>query len=358
MKKRVRVIALLMTLVMLLTLCACGNTKPAEPAPEKNTVSTAPERENTSAENAIVCKLQPGIYSAGSPLDHFYIALENAVEEAFEGRFDLVILPQDSIGDAEIVEQCMMGTADMINIGDLSFDIISGNLGWAFLPMMYDDYDDVDANYFGGWVSEEISNSLAEMGLVRVGYSEAGFRQVCNNKHAIENMEDFSGIKLRVAQLSYLVDFYTACGALPVALSNSEVASGIEQGTIDGQDNYITAFYNLGTLEMTPYITMLNYLYCANSLCVSQDFWNSLSAEDQALLQETCMAVSASELSFARDYEQQLLDDAVSNGSIEVSYPDEAFKKELKEAAMSVWETEGKKYDSDLMARIYQDFGI
>jgi len=354
MKTRTRITALLLALLMVAALCACGKPAATGESPEPAGNQAAEE----SDAEAIVCKLQPGIYAAGSPLDHFYISLESAVEEAFDGRFDLVILPQDSIGDAEIVEQCMMGTADMINIGDISFDIISGNMGWAFLPMMYDDYDDVDANYFNGWISEEIGSSLTEMGLVRVGYSEAGFRQVCNNKHAIESIGDFNGIKLRVAQLSYLVDFYTACGALPVALANSEVASGIEQGTIDGQDNYVTAFYNLGTLEMTPYITMLNYLYCANSLCVSQSFWDSLSAEDQTLLKETCTAVSASELAFARDYEKQLLDDAVAAGSIELCYPDEEFKQELKKAAMTVWETEGAKYDEELMARIYEDFGI
>ena len=117
---------------MALSLCACG----ASPTPQPDGTPAAASATSDTSAAAIVCKLQPGIYAPGSPLDHFYIALESAVEEAFEGRFDLVVLPQDSIGDAEIVEQCMMGTADMINIGDLSFDIISGTLGWAFLPMM------------------------------------------------------------------------------------------------------------------------------------------------------------------------------------------------------------------------------
>ena len=353
----VKLIAFLLLTVMILGLCACG--APAAPVAVE---PAAPDTSEPAADNgeaaAIVCNLQPGIYAAGSPLDHFYIALETAVEEAFGGRFDLVIRPQDSIGDAEIVEQCMMGTCDMVNIGDLSFDIISGTLGWAFLPMMYDGYEDVDAYYYNGWVGDEITSRLADMGLVRVGYSEAGFRQVCNNKHAIESMDDFSGVKLRVAQLSYLVDFYTACGALPVALANSEVASGIEQGTIDGQDNYVTAFYNLGTLEMTPYITMLNYLYCGNSLCLSQAFWDSLSSEDQALLAETCKSVSESELDSARQYETKLLDDCVAAGTNIISYPDADFKLALKKAAMSVWETEGSKYDADLMAKVYEDFGI
>ena len=354
MKKYKRIIALFAAAIMALSLCACG----ASPTPQLDGTPAAASATSDTSAAAIVCKLQPGIYAPGSPLDHFYIALESAVEEAFEGRFDLVVLPQDSIGDAEIVEQCMMGTADMINIGDLSFDIISGTLGWAFLPMMYDGYDDVDEYYYNGWVSDEIDNCLADMGLVRVGYSEAGFRQVCNNKHAIESMEDFKGIKLRVAQLSYLVDFYTACGALPVGMSNSEVASGIEQGTLDGQDNYVTAFYNLGTLEMTPYITMLNYLYCGNSLCLSQAFWDSLSAEDQTLLKETCKRVSADELAYARDYEKKLLDDSVTAGTNFVSYPNDEFKAALKEAAMTVWDTEGKKYDAALMEKVYEYFGI
>ena len=307
---------------------------------------------------SIICELQPGIYAPGSPLDHFYKNLEPALESAFEGRLDFRLLPQDSIGDAELIEQCMMGICDMINIGDLSFDIISGKIGWAFLPMMYTDYDDVDARYFNGWVAEELAAALEEMNLVKVDYSEAGYRQVCNNKHAIESLADFQGIKLRVAQVSYLVEFYDACGALPIALANSEVASGIEQGTIDGQDNYFTAFYNLGTLEMTPYITMLDYLYCANSVCVSKDFWNSLSPEDQELFKSTCMQVSASDIEFAREFEQNLINECVEAGTIQIVTPSDEFKAELKEAAMTVWEKEASKYDSDLMERVFNDFGI
>lgn len=350
-------LSLIMAFAMVLSLCACGSAKDSgNVAPSAEADKT--EQPSSAAKAQIVCKLQPGIYAPDSPLDHYYKSLEPALEEAFEGRLDFVLLPQDSIGDAELIEQCMMGTCDMICIGDLSFDIISGKIGWAFLPMMYEDYADVDARYFNGWVADEMANALAGMGLIKVGYSEAGFRQVCNNKHEIKSLADFDGIKLRVAQVSYLVDFYAACGALPVALANSEVASGIEQGTIDGQDNYFTAFYNLGTLDMTPYITMLDYLYCANSVCVSQDFWNSLSADDQELFKKVCMEVSASDITYARQFEQNLIQECVDAGSIKVSYPDEAFKEELKQVAMSVWEAEAPKYDPDIMERVFEDFGI
>lgn len=356
-KYLLKILSLVMVFAVVLSLCACGSTSDVKPAASPEDTETA-SQPAPATEASIVCQLQPGIYAPDSPLDHYYKALEPALEEAFEGRLDFVLLPQDSIGDAELIEQCMMGTCDMICIGDLSFDIISGKIGWAFLPMMYADYDDVDARYFNGWVADEMANALADMGLIKVGYSEAGFRQVCNNKHAIESLADFNGIKLRVAQVSYLVEFYDACGALPVALANAEVASGIEQGTIDGQDNYFTAFYNLGTLDMTPYITMLNYLYCANSVCVSQDFWNSLSADDQELFKKVCMEVSANDISYARQFEQNLIQECVDAGTIQVSYPDEAFKEELKQAAMAVWEEEASKYDPDIMAKVFEDFGI
>ena len=344
-KKRMLSSALILAMLLSLTVIAFASDDADAPAVDVSNAS-------------IICELQPGIYAPGSPLDHFYKNLEPALETAFEGRLDFRLLPQDSIGDAELIEQCMMGICDMINIGDLSFDIISGKIGWAFLPMMYKDYDDVDARYFNGWVADELAAALEEMNLIKVGYSEAGFRQVCNNKHAIESLADFQGIKLRVAQVSYLVDFYKACGALPVALANSEVASGIEQGTLDGQDNYFTAFYNLGTLDMTPYITMLDYLYCANSVCVSKDFWNSLSPEDQDLFKGTCMEVSASDIEYAREFEQNLINECVEAGTIQVVIPSDEFKAELKEAAMTVWEKEAGKYDSDIMDRVFKEFGM
>lgn len=361
-----KIIALIMALVMVLGFTACGTgvdeaTVTTAPQASQNPMSetTEPESGKTDVSNAtIICNYQPGVYAAGSPTFGYFEDFEKSLEEAFEGRLDLVTLPQDSMGDAELIEQCMMGTCDMINIGDMSFDIISGKIGWAFLPMMYSDYDDVDARYLDGWVSEGITDALAEMGLVRVGYTEAGFRQVCNNKQPIEQMSDFDGIKLRVAQLSYLVDFYSGCGALPVAMANGEVPSAIEQGTIDGQDNYFTAFYNLGTLDMTRYITMLDYLYCANSICLSQSFWDSLTPEDQELFYSTAQEVSKRQLKNFRDFEQDIIDEYVGNGTIEVVYPDDEFKAELKKVAMKVWETEAEKYAPEIMERVFEEFGI
>lgn len=300
-----------------------------------------------------------GAYTEASPRGQLYAALKSELEEAFGDRFVWNMLTPGSIGgDKDMVQACLMGDVDFINIGDASFDIVLGNLGWAFMPMMFANYEEVDANYYNGWIGEEITNTLAEAGLVRVGYFEAGFRVAANKVREVTSIEDFKGIKLRVPELPYITEFYQNIGVLPVALPNTEVVTGIQQGTIDGQDNYLTAMDNMGSLEMTKYITDMNYTYCGNSLVVSQKFWDSLTPEDQELFASVVSRVGKEMTQVARDDEMRIRNDYVADGTLVITEPSPEFRAQLKEAAVKVWESQAPKYDSAIMDRIFADFGI
>ncbi len=337
--------ALAIGLSMTTALSACGG------ASSGNTAS--------ADKKTITVQIATGTYAPDSARDHLYKNLKKSIEEAFPGRLEVTILPQNSIGgDTDRIEAVVNGSVQMMEIPDLSLDMVSNKLGWAFLPMMYSDYDDVDEHYFKGWVADGITQTLDEMGLVKLGNFDCGFRNCSNNLRPINSIEDFKGLKLRCAQLSYLVDFYTNLGALPVAMANTEVVTGIEQGTINGQDNYFSAFYNMGTLELAPHVTMMNYLYCGGSICVSKQFWGELDADEQAKLREVVYQCGQEGIKDFREQDAALLQKYIDSGEIDVTYPDEAFKADLRAAAQKVWEKESPKYDEAVMKRVFEEFGL
>lgn len=337
--------ALLLICVMMAAFCACS--------------PSAPQSSGQASEDKIVMDVAVGAFTAESPRGQLYAMLEEKLEEAFEGRFEWNMLTPGSIGgDKDMMNACSMGTVDFVNLGDVNVDIITGSLGWAFLPMMYSSYEDVDERYFKGWVADAITAEFEKLGMVRVGHFEAGFRMIANTERPIVTMEDFKGLKIRCAEISYINDFYKFCGALPVAMANTEVITALETGTISGQDNYLTAMANMGALEMTKYITTLNYLYCGNSLCVSQSFWDSMSAADQELFTKVVKECSEAMIPVAREEEKTIIDQGVADGTLFVNEPDAALKEELKKVAMQVWEQESEKYDPELMQRVFDEFGI
>lgn len=348
--KRVLTFALSFALI-LGCLTACGNSSSDTPA----TQDTA---SGSSVDEKIVVNMHVGSFTPDSPSDWLTQALEANLEEAFEGRLEFNLLTPGSIGsEKESVQALMMGDIDMTCAGDASYDIVLGNLSFAFLPYLFEDYEDVEEYYWNGWIGEEIEARLAEAGMVKVGNFDSGFRMLSSNKGEVHSMDDIDGLKVRVPELDYYSKFYEYCGMLPVAMSPSEAMTAIEQGTVDGCDNAWTGFTGTGTIEVTPNICATNYTYGGASISVNADWFAKLSTGDQELFKNVCTETGKEVSLRYRESIETEMKEKEAAGEIIVTYPDEAFKADLKEVGMKVWDYMSGKIDSDLMDRIYADFG-
>jgi len=72
----------------------------------------------------------------------------------------------------------------------------------------------------------------------------------------------------------------------------------LQQGVVDGQENPLQNMSNDSLFEVQKYGTITNYLYSASCQCVSKAFWESLSAEDQAIFDQ--LIAEAEESGFNR----------------------------------------------------------
>lgn len=83
------------------------------------------------------------------------------------------------------------------------------------------------------------------------------------------------------------MDFYSAYGASPQAMSWSEVFTALQQGTIDGHDNSISTIVSNNVQEIQPYMTVSRHTYEAFTFMANTaNFTSKLSEEDQALVLE------------------------------------------------------------------------
>jgi TRAP-type C4-dicarboxylate transport system substrate-binding protein len=345
MNAKARIICLFLCAVLLIMTAACGSSENA------GTVETAADKEQITLQLATVS------YSPGSTRETLDKMLEERIEEAFPGRIDVVEITPGSLGgDSAVFNAVQMGSADMCVLADMSIDTVINTLTWAFLPYMYTTYDDVDAHYYQGWVADEIESRINASGVVKVGNYESGFRNFANKVRPINSFDDFAGLKIRVPAVSYLTSFYEKLGTLPTSIDSSEVVTALEQGVVDGQDNNIVSYRNTGTIDLCPYVCMLNYCFVGGSMVLSQDFWNKLDAEEQVLFKEVCGQAGDECITLIRAEHDGLVDECVKNGVFTVTVPDEEMQAKLKEAAKQVWEEEGTKYDDYIMEKIYADF--
>lgn len=72
--------------------------------------------------------------------------------------------------------------------------------------------------------------------------SDQNFRVMTTNKK-IESLDDFKGQKIRTMENKYHLAFWQSIGANPTPMAFSEVYIGLQQGTIDAQENHMKSLY-------------------------------------------------------------------------------------------------------------------
>jgi TRAP-type transport system periplasmic protein len=106
-------------------------------------------------------------------------------------------------------------------------------------------------------------------------------------KKPIRTLEDFKGLRLRFASPT-VRDLVAALGATPVGVPPTEIAEGLQKGTIDGAfmdyGGVGIAFKLGGTIK---YSTELYAYVTSFGLGLNEDFWNRLPADLKKLVIDT-----------------------------------------------------------------------
>ena len=160
-------------------------------------------------------------------------------------------------------------------------------------------------------------------------------------------MYSFKGQKIRTMENSYHLDFWSALGANPTPMNFSEVYIGLQQNTIDAQENPYEVIVSNKLYEQQDYVVETNHLPHLISLVVSKDFYDQLSAEDQQILVEA--------QKIARDYSRKASDERINqrieviedSGTQIVTISDET-RQDMVDASADIYEEIKNAVDEDI----------
>jgi TRAP-type transport system periplasmic protein len=153
---------------------------------------------------------------------------------------------------------------------------------------------------------------------------------------AIESVDDFQGLRLRVSPV--YVPFVEALGAEPVTMPGGEIYTALERGVIDGftwPDAGITA---LQLHEIVDYQVLPTFWSVDIISMINLDRWNQLSEAQQAVLTEAAIAV---EEQTPEAYEQLREDEAseLDEAGVErIELEDDEAERYLELAQQSAWD--------------------
>ncbi|NEU31451.1 TRAP transporter substrate-binding protein [bacterium LRH843] len=257
------------------------------------------------------------------------------VEENSGGTLKVEIYSNSKLGGEEAMyDSVRNGSLEMAEIGV----IMEGEvpmISILTLPFLFKDFEHAK-KVLNGEVGNEIGEQLEEITKVKfLGYGVNGLRSFSSNR-PIEKMGDFKGYKVRTPNIPQLIETGHALGATVTPMAISEIFTALESKVVDGQDNPISTLRSNGWYEVQSHVLESQHLFLPNTIMANGDFWNSLTTEQQEVVQEAINASVAYEWEVTEEFEVRDKEYLKEKGLTFIT-PDEGFKKEMKDATEEIY---------------------
>jgi tripartite ATP-independent transporter DctP family solute receptor len=230
------------------------------------------------------------------------------------GKLKVKEFPANQLG-SEMQQQSALraGTQEMQSPATTSLVGIVKDYGLIDFPFIVSTPQQADA-LLDGPLGTALLAKLPEKGLVGLGYWDLGFRNVTNSKRPITKGEDLDGIKIRVIPNPVYLETFKAFNANPVPMSFSELYTALETRTVDGQENPFSVILSNKFYEVQKYLSVTNHTYSTNIILVSKKFWDTLSADEQKILQDAAVEARDYQRKVSREQAQSAIADLKAKG--------------------------------------------
>lgn len=219
------------------------------------------------------------------------------VNRLSDGELSVEVYANSSLGgDTEILESVMCGDIPFVVQNTAPQVSYLPRLCLFDLPCVFSDITELHKVLDNEAFMEKINAIYAEKGIELLGMSDQNFRVMTSNV-PIGALEDFAGIKIRTMENSYHMAFWSAIGANPTPMAFSEVYIGLQQNTIDAQENPYEVVVSNKFYEQQDYVVQTNHLPHLLSLITNQEFMDDLPEDQQAVIREAAQ--------IARDYSRE-----------------------------------------------------
>lgn len=208
------------------------------------------------------------------------------VDRLSDGKMKIQVYPNSTLGgDRELLESCKDGDIPFVVQNTAPQVTFMKDVAVFDIPCVFDSIEEVrnkvdDAKFYG--LMEDVYKDACYKLL---GYADQGFRVMSTNKN-ITSLSDFKGQKIRTMENPYHMAFWKSLKANPTPMTFSEVYIGLQQGTIDAQENPYEVIVSSRLYEQQDYVVETNHLPHLISLIVSDEFFEGLSKKEQNVITE------------------------------------------------------------------------
>ena len=211
------------------------------------------------------------------------------MEQATGGKVKVNVYAADQLtngNQSEGIQALMDGDPVQISMhSNLIYSAFDPRFNVVSIPYLFQSVEDADKK-LDGEGGEKMKEILGEYGLHCMGMAENGFRELTNSVREIKSADDMKGLKIRVAGSNLLMECYKRWGADATNMNWSETYTALQQNTVEGQENPLPAIDAASVQEVQKYCSMWNANYDCLFFCINQELYDSLTPEQQKVVDE------------------------------------------------------------------------
>ncbi len=215
------------------------------------------------------------------------------IKKRSNGKFHIQVFPASSLGkETDLNQGLTLGTVDIIISGPSFAARSYPRFAIAYYPFIFRDSDHLLAYAKSSLFQEMVNEFRQKTGIQITAYAYYGARQTTGQK-SFTTCADIKGLKIRVPDAPAYISTWQACGANPTPIAFAEVYLALQNGTVDAQENPMTAIEAKKFYEVQKSIMLTSHVIEGLVTMVGPHVWNSLSPSEQKIFTEVMQEASA-----------------------------------------------------------------
>lgn len=292
-------IGLVAAAALLLSACGGGGAIPEEPA------TTGGAAESVELAEVELTIRYASIQAENSPIGIALNEMKAAISEASGGSIEMELFLGGTLGsEQDQIEAVREGSVELMETGTAGISLFVPETALFELWYANDSVESLVTAFEE--VTPELDARYAEHGFKLLGAFYDGPRHIISTK-PIRSLADIQAIKMRVPGSDLYVQMANGLGSQATALPFGDVYTGLQNTTIDGAEGSPTVILTQGWGEVAKYVTLDAHVYQPLSIVFTLETWNSLTAEQQTIIETAISAASKAQLALLLDANETAL---------------------------------------------------
>jgi tripartite ATP-independent transporter DctP family solute receptor len=241
-------------------------------------------------------------------------AFVKSLEADLPGKFKVEQFPNSALGgEREVLEGLQLGTIDLAVVSTGATVNFVPATGVFDIPFLFRDLAHA-RGVLDGEIGQKMLAEFSKRGLVGLAWGEQGFRQLTNNVRPVATPADAKGLKVRTMENPVHIAAFRELGILATPMAWPEVATALQQGTIDGQENPMSVIVSAKLPQLQKFLSLTSHVYGPAVVLASPSTFDGLSDDEKAAFRKAAAAAATAMRAYVDNVEQSGIDEVQKAG--------------------------------------------